>query len=77
MTRGLEARVKRLEGADAAACPVCHGNPVRIEWARGPGQLREDGDATADTPETCAGCGRRFTRILISWRTDADEEASR
>ena len=77
MTRGLEGRVKRLEGAEAAACPVCHGNPVRIEWARGPGQPREECDQTADTPQTCAGCGRRFKLVLVRWQTDADEEASR
>ena len=78
MTRGgLTARVTRLETVDAAACTVCRGNPIRVEWARGPGQPREEDEQMADTPETCAGCGRRFKLILVRWQTDADEEVSR
>ena len=80
MTRGgLTARVTRLETVDAAACTVCRGNPIRVEWARGPGQPppRDVGEQPPPARTTCAGCGRRFKRILISWRTDADEEASR
>jgi len=72
---GLASRLTRLEAADSAACPACHGNPVRIEWARGPGQPRDDGDETPDTPQTCAGCGRPYKLMLIRWRTDEDGEA--
>jgi hypothetical protein len=67
--------VKRLEGADAAACGLCHGKPIRLTWvgdaAAGSGK---QGSTKAEDcpPETCAGCGRPFQRVILSWRTDAD-----
>jgi len=78
MTRGgLTARVTRLETVDAAACTVCRGNPIRVEWARGSGQPppRDVGEQPPPAPTTCAGCGRPYKLMLIRWRTDEDDEA--
>ena len=82
MTRGngLEARVKRLEGADASSCPVCNGNPIRLKWVGVAAEgLGGQSSTNADDypPEVCAGCARPFKLCLVHWRTDADAEASR
>ena len=70
MTRGLSARVARLENICGAECPVCHGcaGASHVFIDRGDGVCRDaNGRALPDGPDvwTCAGCGSAYVRPRV------------
>ena len=74
----LVSRVARLEKADAAACPVCNGNAIRMEWTGEAGATGPEPRAAADVPQACGGCGRPMQVIRLSWLdAEAADKASR
>ena len=60
----LAGRVARLEKADAAACPVCNGNAIRMEWTGEAGALYRP-HAPADVPQNYGAGGRTRTDDLL------------
>ena len=73
---GLSARVSRMEAAEREACPTCHGNATRLEWADDSAhqvsstrqQVRRTQPA-AEGPERCERCSRAVQVTRISWQT--------
>jgi hypothetical protein len=73
--RALEAKI---EAAFEAACPMCHGRPMRLEWERD--WSKPQGDTAGkhpDDPERCARCVRPLQVVKVRWKSNANPEDER
>lgn len=69
---GLQARISRLEAADAAACLDCR---PEYRWIASPDDQPTPEELAALEARRCRTCGRPVQVTFYRWKWDSDTDA--